>query len=127
MHIEDGDKLVIPFVPETIQVVGAVFNPHAFLSKSNARVGEYLHLAGGPNRDADSRRMFVLRADGSVVAHDTGYSAFESNFKSLRLYPGDAIVVPEKEIRPSNWNQLMIWSQLLSQLSISALAVSAFK
>jgi polysaccharide export outer membrane protein len=125
MHLEDGDKLVVPFVPETIQVVGAVFNPHAFLSKDTARVGEYLHMAGGPNRDADSRRMFVLRADGSVVAHDTGYSAFESNFKSLRLYPGDAIVVPEKVIRPSNWNQLMIWSQLMSQLSISTLAVSA--
>ncbi len=127
MHLENGDKLVVPFVPETIQVVGAVFNPQAFLSRQNARVGEYLHKAGGPNRDADSRRMFVLRADGSVVAHDTGYSAFESNFKSLRLYPGDAIVVPEKEIRPSKLNQLMAWSQFFSQLSVSAFEVNALK
>jgi protein involved in polysaccharide export with SLBB domain len=127
MHLEDGDKLVVPFVPETIQVVGAVFNPHAFLARSYARVGEYLHMAGGPNRDADGGRMFVLRADGSVVAHDTGYSAFESNFKSLRLFPGDAVVVPEKEIHPSKWGQLMIWSQLLSQLSVSSLEVNALK
>jgi protein involved in polysaccharide export with SLBB domain len=127
MHLEDGDKLVVPYVPETIQVVGAVFNPHAFLSRQSARVGEYLHMAGGPNRDADSRRMFVLRADGSVVPHATGYSAFESGFNSVHLYPGDAIVVPEKAIRPSKLNQLMVWSEFLSQLSVSAFEVNALK
>ena len=127
MHLEDGDKLVVPYVPETIQVVGAVFNPHAFLSRQTARVGEYLHLAGGPNRDADSRRMFVLRADGSVVAHTASYSAFASGFTAIRLYPGDAIVVPEKAIRPSRFNQVMAWSQFLSQLSVSAFEVNALK
>jgi hypothetical protein len=127
MHLEDGDKLILPYVPETIQVVGAVFNPHAFLARQTARVGEYLHMAGGPNRDADNHRMFVLRADGSVVAHTAGYSAFESGFNSIHLYPGDAIVVPEKVIRPSRLNQLMVWSQFLSQLSVSAFEVNALK
>ena len=127
MHLEDGDRLVVPFVPETIQAVGAVFNPHAFLASRNARVGEYLHLAGGANREADSRHMFVLRADGSVVGRGMGRSVFDSDFKKLRLYPGDAIVVPEKEIHPSTLNQLMAWSQFMSQLSLNALAVNAIK
>jgi polysaccharide biosynthesis/export protein len=127
MRLEDGDRLVVPFVPETIQVIGAVFNPHAFLYNHGARVGEYLHLSGGPNRIADRKRMFVLRADGSVVGHDMGNSMFEDDFKKLRLYPGDAIVVPEKDVRPSNLNQIMIWSQLASQASLSALEVGTLK
>jgi len=127
MHLEDGDRLVVPFVPETIQVIGAVFNPHAFLYNHGARVGEYLHLSGGPNRIGDRRRMFVLRADGSVVGHDTGNSMFEDDFKKLRLYPGDAIVVPEKDVHPSSLNQIMIWSQLASQASLSALEVGTLK
>jgi protein involved in polysaccharide export with SLBB domain len=127
MRLEDGDRLVVPFVPETIQVIGAVFNPHAFLYNHGARVGEYLHLSGGPNRIADRKRMFVLRADGSVVGHDTGNSMFEDDFKKLRLYPGDAIVVPEKDVHPSNLNQIMIWSQLASQASLSALEVGTLK
>jgi protein involved in polysaccharide export with SLBB domain len=118
---------MVPFTPETIQVVGAVFNPHAFLFHRDARVGEYLRMAGGPNREADRRRMFVLRADGSVVGREMGNSIFESDFVRLRLYPGDAIIVPEKDVHPSALNQLMIWSQFLSQLSLSSLELDVLK
>jgi protein involved in polysaccharide export with SLBB domain len=127
MRIEDGDELVVPFAPETIQVVGAVFNPHAFLYGNHARVEEYLHLAGGPSREADRRHMFVLRADGSVVGRDMGKSLFEADLSKLRLYPGDAIVVPEKDVRPSGLNQLMLWTQFLSQLSLNAVEFSVLK
>jgi protein involved in polysaccharide export with SLBB domain len=127
MHLEDGDRLQVPFIPETIQAVGAVFNPHAFLYHDRATVNEYLHLAGGPNREADRKRMYVLRADGSVVGHEMGHSIFEDDFKKLRLYPGDAIIVPEKDVHPSNLNQIMLWSQLASQASLSALEVGTLK
>jgi polysaccharide export outer membrane protein len=126
MHLEDGDRFVVPFTPETIQVVGAVFNQQAFLFHDEAGVGQYLHMAGGPSRDADRRRMFVMRADGSVIGRSMGASIFNgSDFEKLRLYPGDAIIVPEKEVRPSPLNQLMIWSQFMSQMSLSALAVES--
>jgi protein involved in polysaccharide export with SLBB domain len=127
MHLEDGDRLVVPFVPETIQVVGSVFNPHAFLAGPDARVGAYLHLAGGPNRDADRKRMFILRADGSVVTHENGTSLWDSEFNKLRLYPGDAVIVPERNVRPSGLNQIMVWSQLMSELSLNSLALNALK
>jgi protein involved in polysaccharide export with SLBB domain len=127
IHLEDGDKLVVPFAPETVQVVGAVFNQQAFLYANGARVAQYLHMAGGPNRDADRRRMFVMRADGAVVGHEMGNSIFTDDFEHLRLYPGDAVVVPEKNIHPSGLNQLMIWSQFLTQLSFTALEANQLK
>jgi len=127
VHLEDGDRLVVPFVPETIQVVGSVFNPHAFLAGPNARVGAYLQLAGGPDRDADRKRMFILRADGSVVTQGNGASLWDSEFNKLRLYPGDAVIVPERNVRPSGLNQIMVWSQLMSELSLNSLALNALK
>ena len=41
-----------------------MLNQNAFLYRKGARAGEYLHLAGGMNRDADRGQIFVLRADG---------------------------------------------------------------
>jgi polysaccharide biosynthesis/export protein len=127
MHLENGDVLVVPFVPETIQVVGSVFNPSAFLCGENARVGEYLHRAGGANREADRKRMYVLRANGTVVGRASGSDVFEADFDRLHLYPGDAIVVPEKDVHPSGFNQLMMWSQLISQLSLGSLELDLLK
>jgi hypothetical protein len=56
-----------------------------------------------------------------------GNSIFTDDFEKLRLYPGDAVVVPEKDVHPSGLNQLMIWSQFLTQLSFTALEANQLK
>ncbi|HEY1209187.1 MAG TPA: SLBB domain-containing protein [Terracidiphilus sp.] len=125
--LEDGDKLLVPPTPSTVQVVGSVLNQNAFLYHNGASVGEYLHLAGGPNRDADRRQTFVLRADGSVVGHNVGQSIFSSGFNNVRLYPGDTIVVPEKNIGPGAMHEFLAWSQMFSQLALGAAAIDVLK
>jgi polysaccharide export outer membrane protein len=126
--LEDGDKLVIPPTPSTIQVIGAVFNQNAFLYRRGARASEYLRYAGGPTRDADRGQTFVLRADGSVFSRSEKQSIFASgSFENVRLYPGDTIVVPEKMVRPSALREVAEWTQLMSQLSISAAAIDVIK
>jgi len=126
--LEDGDRLVIPPRPSTIQVIGAVFNQNAFLCENNARVSTYLRLAGGPAREADHHQIFVLRADGSVVHRGNGNSMFEaSSLDHLRLYPGDTIVVPEKMVRPSGFRTLADWTQIMSQLSLSSALLDVVK
>lgn len=128
MVLEDGDRLVIPSRPSTIQVIGAVFNQNAFLCESNARVSGYLRLAGGPAREADRHQIFVLRADGSVVHRGSGNSIFDpSSLDNLRLYPGDTIVVPEKLLKPSGIRALADWTQVMSQLSLSSAALDVVK
>jgi hypothetical protein len=54
-------------------------------------------------------------------------SAFGVDLRKLQLYPGDAIVVPEKDVHPSLTNQLMIWSQFISQFSLGALEANSIK
>jgi len=120
---------VVPFRTETIQVAGAVASPHAFLYRKGTTVGEILHLAGGPTREADRGRIFVLRADGSIRGRNSGQSIFASDsaFDKLRLYPGDTVVVPEKAVHPSLMSQFMMMSQFLSQSSVSAMAANQLK
>jgi len=126
--LEDGDKLVIPPRPSTIQVIGAVFNQNAFLYHRGARASEYLRYAGGPTREADRGQTFILRADGSVFSRSEKQSVFASgSFDNVRLYPGDTVVVPEKMIRPSALREVAEWTQLMSQLSISAAALDVIK
>lgn len=125
MHLQDGDRLVIPFAPETVQVIGAVFNPHAFIFNAGARAGEYLRLAGGPNRDADRARIFILRADGTVTSRDSDGSLFAHGFSDVKLYAGDSIVVPEKKLHLSPMTQLLAWTSALSQASLPAVETTA--
>jgi polysaccharide export outer membrane protein len=126
-QLEDGDLLLVPPTPATVQVVGAVLNQNAFLYRNGARAGEYLHLAGGPNRDADRRQTFVLRADGSVTGHTAGQSFFSSGFNNVRLYPGDTVIVPEKNVGPGAMRAFLSWSQMFSQLALGAAAIDVLK
>ncbi len=126
--LEDGDQLLVPPTPATVQVTGAVLNQNAFLYRKGARAGEYLHLAGGMNRDADRGQIFVLRADGSVTAHVAGQSIFySSDFEKLHLYPGDTIVVPEKNIGPGALREFLSWTQVFSQVALGAAAINVMK
>jgi len=125
--MEDGDMFWVPSMPATIQVIGAVLNQNAFLYRNGARAGNYLHLAGGPNRDADRGQIFILRADGSVTGHNVGQSIFSSGFNSVRLYPGDTVVVPEKNIGPGAMREFLSWSQMFSQLALGAAAIDVLK
>jgi protein involved in polysaccharide export with SLBB domain len=128
MILEDGDRLVIPSRPSTVQVIGAVFNQNAFLCENSARVGRYLRLAGGPAREADRHQIFVLRADGSVVHRGDGDSILgSSSLDNLRLYPGDTIVVPEKVVKPSGFRSIADWTEIMSQLSLSSAALDVVK
>lgn len=124
--LEDGDRLIVPSLPATVNVVGAVNDQNSFLYSHTNRdlVGTYLKKAGGITRDADRKRAFVIRASGEVVGYDSAKTAWRSDFAALRIYPGDTIVVPEKTFRPSVLRQVMEWSQLFSQFALGAASIS---
>jgi polysaccharide export outer membrane protein len=60
--LEDGDRFVVPYRPASVEVLGSVYNANAFIWKSEKRMSDYLRDAGGPNRNADKKHIFVLRA-----------------------------------------------------------------
>ncbi len=125
--MEDGDHFIVPSISATVNVVGSVYDQNSFLYASGRRVGEYLSLAGGPNRDADRKHSFLIRADGEVVSSDLGKGIWTDKFNGRPVYPGDTIVVPEKTFKPGALRYVLEYSQLFSQFALGAAALSVVR
>ena len=115
--LEDGDRFVVPRVPANVNVEGQVYSANAFVFRSGQHVLDYLHKAGGPDREADRKRIFLLRADGSVVSRQ--YAKVER----APIYPGDTIVVPPVLDRRSILQRIVDISQIAGSLGLSVAAL----
>jgi protein involved in polysaccharide export with SLBB domain len=125
MLMEDNDRLIVPHTPSTVSVVGNVYNPGSFIYDSHTNSGAYLEMAGKGKPQSDLGHAFVLRANGVVVAANSVNGLFTgSKFQRLRLYPGDEIVVPYKLPTGNFTRGLRDWSQIASQLAITAAALA---
>ena len=89
IELQEGDKLYIPAIPGTIQVLGAVTSQSTFVYREGQPLTDYIKMAGGYSASANSRRTYILKPDGSTIR------AFSGN-KAQRVENGDFIVVPEK-------------------------------
>jgi protein involved in polysaccharide export with SLBB domain len=122
--LEDGDTFYIPQRLSTVQVAGAVYNANAFRHEPNKRLVAYLDDAGGATRDADRNRIFVVRADGTVVSRQAHHAYSHGSFEKMKLLPGDAIVVPEKFRVSNKLNGILQVTQFMSQTALTAAALS---
>lgn len=122
LELEDGDRLLVPFRPATVNVIGSVYNSNSFIFKGNKNVGDYLRLAGGASRDADKARLFIIRADGTTVGSNGHHGWFNNTLAEARLMPGDTIVVPEKLDRGVVLRGVKDWTQIISTFVIGAAA-----
>ena len=123
--LEDGDRLVVPVKPATVSVIGAVYNQNTFIFEPGRRVGDYLQNAGGTTRDADTGRVYVVRADGSVSGKASG-SLFTA-YTSERLEAGDTVVVPENLERYRFTRELKDWSQIFYQFALGVAGLKVLK
>jgi protein involved in polysaccharide export with SLBB domain len=123
--MEDGDRFVVPSIPSTVNVVGAVYDQNSFLYAQGGRVGTYLQLAGGPNTNADRKHEFIIRANGEVASSERVKTIWSgSEFNNLRINPGDTIMVPEKKFKPSAMSTVLGYTQMFSQFALGAAALS---
>jgi protein involved in polysaccharide export with SLBB domain len=125
--LENGDSFVIPSLPSTVNVVGAVYNQNSFLYRAAAQTAFYLRMAGGPNSYADRRAMFVVRANGAVVSRKSIHGPWRDEFDRLKMNPGDSLVVPEKSVKPSALRTVLDLSQIMSQFAFGAAAINVLR
>ena len=120
--LEDGDRLLVPFRPATVNVIGSVYNTNAFIYKQGKTFGDYLRVAGGATRNGDRGRSFIIRADGTTVSSQGHNGAFLRSFNMVRLMPGDTIVVPERLDKGVTLRGFKDWTQIIGQFVIGAAA-----
>ena len=121
LALEDGDRFIVPKIPSNVYVEGQVYSANAFLFEPGWRTSKYLKLAGGPDREADRKRAFVLRADGSVLSHQY------SNFEHALIYPGDTVVVPPMINKRAILRDLVDVSNIIGQFGIGVAAINVLR
>ena len=125
LPLEDGDEFIVPRVPSTVSVDGAVYNQNSFVYSPDRRLKSYIQLAGGANRDADTGRAYVIRASGAVVSKQYSSSLRGDNFDSLHLFPGDTIVVPLNLNKGKTLRLIVDLAQIAGQFGIAIAAANA--
>lgn len=120
IRLQDGDTLTVPTIPQSVSVFGEVQFPTSHLHQAGLTVDDYLERSGGPTRQADEERVYVVKADGSVMLPE---SSRWFGGRSQQLEPGDTIIMP---IDVDRLNQLELWtnvSQIIYQIALGAAAV----
>tara|TARA_B100000575_G_scaffold9322_1_gene6877 strand:- start:2492 stop:4750 length:2259 start_codon:yes stop_codon:yes gene_type:complete len=115
----DGDKITVPTIPNTISVIGEVLNPSNFVFQEGISVREAIAFAGGEKEFSNSRKIYVIKANGLVERVNRNVFMGNSN-----LSPGDTIVVPRKiNISNPGLELLVPLTNTLSSLAFSAAAL----
>jgi len=121
--LKDGDRLLVPRTMQEVTVIGEVQSTTSHLYRKDLSRDDYLAMSGGLTPRADERRIYVVRADGSVV---TGSGRAWFNGDNVQIKPGDTVVAPldTERMRP-----LPFWiavTTIIYNLSIAAAAVNSF-
>lgn len=90
--VELGDTVVVPFKRPSVLVEGAVFKPGPYPYNPTFGVEQYLALAGGTNRFAQS-------VDNVYLVTPTG--EMKEFAPDLKVEPGASLVVPERNFSRS--------------------------
>jgi protein involved in polysaccharide export with SLBB domain len=120
--LHGGDMLGVPRFEQQVTVIGEVQTATSHLYNPKLTRDDYINLSGGVTRRADSRKIYVVRANGSVVAAGGG-GWFQLSRGETTIRPGDTIVVPlDTEHIPALplWTQV---TQIIYNLAVALLAI----
>jgi hypothetical protein len=121
--LRGGDALVVPRFEQQVTVIGEVQTVTSHLYRPGLSRDDYVVMSGGETARADHSRIYIVHADGSVVAR-AGGGWFRSS-RNTAIEPGDTVVVP---LNAEHLPPLPLWqavSQILYNVSIAVLAVHA--
>lgn len=117
----DGDDIFVPKDSNVINVLGEVLNPTAFEFSKNFSISQAIENAGGLQRFADKKRIYIIKANGMVEKVNRNIFIGNSG-----LEPGDTVIVPRKIVSSNPISQALLpITQILSDLAFSAAAVDS--
>jgi protein involved in polysaccharide export with SLBB domain len=125
IQVRAGDSLYIPKMPNSVMVQGAVYNSTAVVYRPGKDTAWYLQQAGGATTMGNAKRVFVIRADGSVISGPGGM--FSGGVEHAELRPGDMVVVPDKAFSANTrWKTTLEGAQLATAVGIAIQVARSF-
>lgn len=122
VELRDGDRLLVPPKSQVVTVIGEVQQTTSHLHRAGLRRDDYIDLSGGLTRRADRKLIYVVRANGAVVAGKR--SRWLGRGPRLAIEPGDTIVVP---LETDRIRTLTLWANITQILYQGAIALSAVR
>lgn len=119
--LRNGDVLLIPKKSQEITILGEVQSPTSHIYQAGLSRDDYISKSGGTTQKADRKRIYIVRANGDVVAG--GRSGWFRRSQSVEMRPGDTIVVPLDTERVA---ALPLWTSITTiiyNLAIALLAI----
>ena len=131
LELRPGDTLVVGKRPDSVLVIGEVYNPNTIIHTPGGDVGYYLNLVGGMTDNANKKQIYVVRADGTVLSKKQsklGIFSWDStnhrwgfgSFKSIELNPGDTIIVPKRIMKYSWMKFLKETTSVIYEIAVTA-------
>ncbi|MBN3575092.1 SLBB domain-containing protein [Vibrio neptunius] len=118
--VEKGDKLYVPARQPIVSVMGEVQFTSNHTFTPGMTIEDYISSAGGTKKQADTDRIYVVRADGSVMLPN---NSFWFSRKTHPLEPGDTIIVPLDTDYLDGLSTLTSATQILYQIGVAWSAV----
>lgn len=103
--LQDGDKLTVPQINNTVSVNGEVLYPNTVAYTKGKKLSYYINQTGGYTQRARTSRVFAVNMNGTVTRVKS----------SKDIQPGSRIVVPAKSRRRG-----MSFAEIISLGSITA-------
>jgi protein involved in polysaccharide export with SLBB domain len=120
--LKNGDQLLVPDQRQEVTVLGEVQYATSHVFARSLSRDDYIAKSGGLSQRADKKRIYVVRANGEVVANAGGSWFSRDGGSDIRA--GDSIIVPLDVDQP-----LVRWSavtQIVYNLAVAAAAVASF-
>ena len=122
IEMRDGDRLLVPQHPQVVTVLGETQQNTSHIYRDSLSRDDYINLSGGLTRRADKKLIYVVRANGAVVAGNR--SKWLGRGGGVDIRPGDTIVVP---LDTDRMRPLTFWGGVTQILYQGAIAVAAVK
>ena len=118
--LKHGDTLSIPTISQEVTVIGEVYHSTSHLYNADYDIDDYISGSGGMKKSSDSSSIYIIKANGSVMAQrSTGQTFFRNTGGNMRIAAGDTIVVPidtERETSSESWVK---YTTIASQFAIT--------
>lgn len=122
LQLKDGDRLFVPTVQNTVSIIGEVQLASSYQYETGVTLEEYIKRAGGMRQKADDERIYIVKANGSVVVPER--RSWFSSGSTNQIEPGDTIVVPMDTQYMNNIEMWTTATQIMYQVGVALAALS---
>jgi hypothetical protein len=121
--VKGGDRLLVPGQLQEVTVLGEVQSATSHLWNPEFSRNDYVRMSGGTTQNADSGRIYVVRANGSVVS---GHSSAWFKGRDNMIRPGDTVIVPLDARRMAPLPMWTAITTIIYNLAVSVAAINSF-